>query len=249
LNEPDRRGVPGPDRVPEPAGIRPNLDNRGSIMSLTSLTRTHRRLTGYWASATIHLVAVAFDLRALRMISKAALMPSLAAWVRAQEGPPLLVAALLASALGDVLLEINLLLPAIGLFALAHACYIAEFSRGTKSRSLLVPLAYAALAMAVMILLWPGLGPYRGPVAAYAGMLTGTAVTSLWYSGRTGLGGALFLASDSLIAANLAGYDFPFRAYLLKVAYGAGQYQMARGLTQADSSLLPKAWKETSTVA
>jgi uncharacterized membrane protein YhhN len=200
-------------------------------MSLTTLTGTRRRLTAYWASATIHLVAVAFDLRALRMISKAALMPSLAAWVRSQQGPPLLVAALLASAIGDVLLEINLLLPAMALFALAHACYIGEFSRGTKRRSLLVPLAYAVLAIAVMIMLWPGLGAYRGPITAYAGMLTTTAVTSLWYGGRTGLGGALFLASDSLIAANLAGHDFPLRDYLLKAAYGAGQYQIARGLT------------------
>ena len=200
-------------------------------MSLTTLTSTRRRLTAYWASATIHLVAVALDLRALRMISKAALMPSLAAWVRSQEGPSLLVAALLASAIGDVLLEINLLLPAIAMFALAHACYIGEFSRRTKRRTLLVPLAYTVLAMAVMIMLWPGLGAFRGPITAYAGMLTSTAITSLWYGGRTVLGGALFLASDSLIAANLAGHDFPLRSYLLKAAYGAGQYQIARGLT------------------
>jgi uncharacterized membrane protein YhhN len=205
-------------------------------MRTTSLISSRRRLTGYWASATIHLVAVAFDLRVLRMISKAALMPSLAAWVRAQEGPPLLVAALLASAVGDVLLEIDLLLPAMALFALAHACYIGEFSRGTKHRSLLVPLAYAALAMAVMIVLWPGLGPYRGPVTAYAGLLTTTAVTSLWYGARTGLGGALFLTSDSLIAAHLAGHDFPLRVFLLKAAYGAGQYQIARGLTRTQSA-------------
>jgi uncharacterized membrane protein YhhN len=200
-------------------------------MSLTSLTSSRRRLTGYWASATIHLVAVAFDLRVLRMLSKAALMPSLAAWVRTQQGPPLLVAALLASAVGDVLLEINLLLPAIAFFALAHACYIAEFTRGTKRRTLVAPLVYAALTLATMVVLWPGLGLYRGPITVYAALLTATAVTSLWYGGRTGLGGALFLASDSLIAANLAGHDFPLRVFLLKAAYGTGQYQIARGLT------------------
>jgi hypothetical protein len=66
-------------------------------------------------------------------------------------------------------------------------------------------------------------------------MLTATAVTSLWYGGRAGLGGALFLASDTLICAKLAGHDFPLRVLLLKTAYGAGQYQIAVGLTRPPS--------------
>lgn len=200
-------------------------------MSLTSTRRTRQRLTSYWATAAIHLVAVAFDLRALRLLSKAALMPALASWVREQHGSPLLVAALLASALGDLLMEIHLLLPAMAAFAGAHACYIAEFSRGTRRRSWIVPAAYCVLGLAIMIAFWPGLGLYRAPVAAYASMLTATAVTSLWYGGRAGIGGALFLASDTLICANLAGHDFPLRSLLLKTAYGAGQYQIAVGLT------------------
>ncbi|TDD26770.1 lysoplasmalogenase [Kribbella turkmenica] len=200
-------------------------------MSLTSLSTTRRRLTGYWASATIHLIAVAFDLRVLRMASKAALMPALASWVRAQQGPPLLVAALLASAVGDLLMEVDLILPAMAMFAAAHACYIAEFTQGTSRRSLVIPAAYGVLGLATMVALWPGLGSYRAPVTAYAIMLLATAVTSLWYGGRAGLGGALFLASDTLIAARLAGHDFPLRAFLLKTAYGTGQYQIALGLT------------------
>jgi hypothetical protein len=61
-------------------------------------------------------------------------------------------------------------------------------------------------------------------------MLTATAVTSWWYGGRTALGGALFLASDALIGAGLAGHDFPLRNLLLKTAYGVGQYQIALGV-------------------
>jgi uncharacterized membrane protein YhhN len=205
-------------------------------MSLTSLSTTHRRLTGYWASATIHLVAVAFDLRVLRLVSKVALMPSLASWVRAQQGPPLLVAALLASAVGDLFMEIDLVLPAMAMFAAAHACYIAVFTRGTSRRLLVIPAAYCVLGLATMIALWPGLGVYRAPVTAYALMLVATAVTSLWYGGRAGLGGALFLASDTLIAARMAGHDFPLRVFLLKTAYGTGQYQIALGLTQPPAS-------------
>lgn len=202
-------------------------------MSMTPLRRTRRALTGYWASAAIHLMAVAFDLRALRLLSKLALMPSLASWVREQQGSPLLVAALLASAVGDLLMEINFVLPAMAAFAAAHACYIAVFSRGTRRRSWIVPAAYCLLGLAILVAFWPGLGLYRAPVAAYASMLTATAVTSLWYGGRAGLGGTLFLASDTLIGANLAGHDFPLRGLLLKTAYGVGQYQIAASLTHS----------------
>jgi uncharacterized membrane protein YhhN len=199
-------------------------------MKLTALHRTRSELISYWATAAIHLTAVVFDLRALRLLSKAALMPSLASWVRREQGPPLLVAALLASAVGDLLMEINLLVPAMAAFATAHACYIALFSRGTGQRSWIVPAAYCVLGLAVLVGFWPGLGLYRAPVTAYALMLTATAVTSMWHGHRTGVGGALFLVSDTLICANLAGHDFPLRPLLLKAAYGAGQYQIAVGL-------------------
>jgi hypothetical protein len=69
-------------------------------MRLTSVRTNRDRLTRYWASAAIHLVAVAFDRRVLRIASKVALMPALVSWVRAQQGPPLLVTALLVSAAG-----------------------------------------------------------------------------------------------------------------------------------------------------
>ncbi|WBQ03512.1 lysoplasmalogenase family protein [Kribbella sp. CA-293567] len=200
-------------------------------MRLTPLRTARRQLNSYWAAATIHLVAVVFDLKALQLLSKAALMPSLASWVYEQQGSPLLVAALLASAVGDLLMEIDQILPAMAAFSAAHACYIALFSRGTRHRSWVAPTAYCLLGLAAMVTFWPGLGLYRAPVTAYAAMLTATAVTSLWYGGRAGVGGALFLASDTLICAKLAGHDFPLRSLLLKAAYGAGQHQIAVGVT------------------
>jgi uncharacterized membrane protein YhhN len=188
-------------------------------------------MTGYWASAVIHLMGMAFDVSVLRLLSKVTLMPSLAAWTRAHDGPPLLAAALIASMLGDVLLELDLLLPGMAMFAAAHACYVAVFRRTDRhQRSWRVLAAYGVLAFALMVVLWPGLGVYRVPVSAYAMALTATAVSSLWYGDRTGLGGALFLASDTLIGAGLAGYDFPLRGLLVKATYGAGQYQIAKGL-------------------
>lgn len=199
-------------------------------MSLVRLARTRRSVSGYWACAVIHLVAVAFDSRVLRALSKAALMPSLAAWVRTQQGPPLLIAALLASAVGDLLMEIGLLLPGMAMFAAAHACYVAVFLTGRNRGAWQVLAGYGVVWLAVMVALWPGLGEYRAPVSAYALMLTATAVTSLWHGGRAGLGGALFLVSDTLIGVRLAGHDFPLRGVLVKATYSAGQYQLAASI-------------------
>jgi len=201
-------------------------------MSLVQMARTRRWITGYWACAAIHLVAVAFDMRVLRLLSKTALMPSLASWVRAQQGPPLLIAALVASALGDLLMEMNRLLPAMAMFAAAHACYVAVFATGRSRRRWQVLAAYGVLYLGLMAFLWPGLGAYRAPVAAYALLLTATAATSLWHGPRTGLGGALFLISDTLIGVRLAGRDFPSRGSLVKATYGAGQYQLASGVVR-----------------
>ena len=127
------------------------------------MARTRRWITGYWVCAAIYLVAVAFDLRVLRLLSKTALMPSLASWVRAQQGPPLLVAALVASALGDLLMEVNRLLPAMAMFAAAHACYVAVFATGRGRRRWQVLTAYGVLHLGLMAFLWPGLGAYRAP--------------------------------------------------------------------------------------
>ena len=204
-------------------------------MSIAYLGRGRRWTNAYWASAVIHLAAVAFDSALLRLLSKATLMPALASWVRSCEGPPLLVAALLASALGDLLMEFDFLVPGMAMYAAAHACYVTLFRHGAQRRSWQVLAAYGVVYLASMVALWPGLGIYRGPVTAYAIMLTATAVTSWWYGGRAGLGGALFLASDALIGAGLAGHDFPLRDLLLKTAYGAGQYQIALGVLSAGS--------------
>ncbi|HEU4946371.1 MAG TPA: lysoplasmalogenase [Kribbella sp.] len=198
-------------------------------MSLRQISSARRWMTGYWACAVIHVVAVACDVTALRRLSKAALMPSLAAWVRAQEGPPLLIAALLASAAGDLLMELKLLLPAMALYAAAHACYIALFLPGRTRAAWQAVAAYGVLGLAVLLMLWPGLGLYRAPVAVYALMLMATAVTSLWYGDRAGLGGALFVVSDSLIGVQLAGHDFRTRGSLVMATYGIGQYQLAAG--------------------
>lgn len=58
----------------------------------------------------------------------------------------------------------------------------------------------------------------------------GNGVTSRWYGGRAGLGGALFLVSDALIGTRLTGHDFPTRGPLVGLTYTIGQYQLAAGI-------------------
>jgi uncharacterized membrane protein YhhN len=96
-------------------------------------------------------------------------------------------------------------------------------------RSWRVVAAYGALWAAMVAVLSPGLGGQRVPVAAYALLLTATAIASRWHNPRSGVGGALFLISDVLIAMRLSGRDFPGRGALVMSTYAVGQYLLASG--------------------
>ncbi|TCC37441.1 lysoplasmalogenase [Kribbella capetownensis] len=184
----------------------------------------------YWGCAMAHAVGHVLNVPVLRVVSKSALMPTLAAWSRRRGCPRLLVAALLASATGDTLMEQGLLYPGMATYAAAHACYVTLFARGLERTRWQVLAAYTGAGSAIVAVLWPRLGPLRRPVAAYSVMLTATAVTSGWYDRRTGSGGALFVISDALIGTRLAGHDFPSRAPLVGLTYTIGQYQLASGV-------------------
>ncbi len=84
----------------------------------------------FWVCSVVHLVAVLTEPGLLDPVSKALLMPLLALWVLARRGPGIIVAALLASAAGDIALEIDgMFVPGMGFFAVAHVCYITFFVR------------------------------------------------------------------------------------------------------------------------
>jgi uncharacterized membrane protein YhhN len=206
------------------------------------LRRTKCWATAYWGCAVGHALGHALDIKALRLVTKTALMPTLAAWSHSHGCPRLLLAALLTSAGGDSLMEQDLLLPAMAMYGAAHTCYAVLFVRDRQQSSWQVVAAYAGLGSGIVALLWPGLGSFRVPVAIYSLMLTATAATSSWYGRRTGLGGALFLISDALIGTRLAGHDFPTRGPLVGLTYTIGQYQLAAGVVtrrRADHDLPP----------
>lgn len=145
-------------------------------------------LAGFWGATVVQVAAVAFDVKILKQASKMTLMPLLWQWSRTQDAPPLLQAALLASAAGDLLLETDLQLAGMAAFAAAHACYLAVFLANPAQRSWRVLAAYAALWAALIAVLSPGLGNQRVPVAVYALLLTATAVASRWHNSRSGAG-------------------------------------------------------------
>lgn len=198
-------------------------------MKLGQLADGRRRLAAYWGATVVQVAAVAFDTKLLKQASKVTLMPLLLAWTQTQDTPPLIQAALLASAAGDLLLETDLQLAGIAAFAAAHACYLAVFLSKPGERSWRVLAAYGALWAALIALLARDLGSQRVPVAVYALLLTATAVASRWHNPRSGLGGALFLISDALIAMRLAGRDFPGRGVLVMSTYATGQYLLVSG--------------------
>lgn len=201
-------------------------------MGLGRLARGRRWLDAYWGTTVVQVAAIAFDAKVLKQASKVTLMPLLLSWARTQQAPALLQAALLASAAGDLLLETDLQLAGMAAFAAAHACYLAVLLPRSGQRSWHVAAAYAALWAALIAVLSPGLGGQRVPVAAYSLLLTATAVAAGWHNRRTALGGALFLVSDALIAARMAGRDFPGRGALVMSTYAAGQYLLTSGITR-----------------
>ncbi|MGW4804935.1 lysoplasmalogenase [Kitasatospora sp. NPDC004272] len=204
--------------------------------------RTARALLiAFTVVSAAHLLAIAFGIHPLQYATKPLLMPLLAAWVWSlgKPGTPkLLVPALLFGAGGDILLEIGgtaAFLAGMGSFAAGHVCYVTMFVKlgalADRRRALLVAGCYAVVWAMLIVLLWPDLDAgMRIPVALYSLLLASTAVTASQVNVRAGLGGALFLFSDTLIATDLADWrHLPAHSFLIMVTYLAGQYLLTVG--------------------
>ncbi|MGW2371458.1 lysoplasmalogenase [Kitasatospora sp. NPDC001683] len=214
----------------------------GRLRSATGL------LGGYAATSAAHLGSILSGASVLRNATKPALMPLLAAHsvsaaaAAGREASKLLVPALLASAGGDVLLQLKndtAFLAGMGSFAAAHVCYVTMFvQRGAltdRRRALVVAAAYATAWVGLVGQLWPDLGELKVPVAGYSLLLTSTAVTSAGLGWRTGLGGALFLLSDTLIATQLAKWrELPGHQFWIMATYVLAQYLLASGILQQE---------------
>ncbi|MFD6277432.1 lysoplasmalogenase [Streptomyces sp. NPDC060209] len=209
-------------------------------------------LAVFLAVSAVHLAGLLAGADTVHLVTKPLLMPLLAAYAAARGGPRLLIAALLFGWGGDVLLMPDAdaaFLAGMGSFAVGHVCYLWLFGRARVSPS--AGLAYAAVLVTFVVLLWPGLpGELRIPLTGYSLLLTAMA----WRAGALGryaaLGGALFLLSDALIATGIADWpQLPAHGFWIMLTYLAAQYLLTWGALggPADSAgAAPGAYREGS---
>ncbi|MEV6381058.1 lysoplasmalogenase [Streptomyces sp. NPDC051773] len=224
-------------------------------------------LVAFGVAAGVDLVSLAAGFDAGHLAAKPLLMPLLAAYAYTRGAPRPLLAALLFGWGGDVLLLSDAepaFLAGMGSFAAGHVCYLVLFGglgkgaglgwrgglrgRGRSGQpasgaasGVAYGLAYALALIVAVASLWPGLpSDLRLPVACYSALLT----TMAWAAARlgpvAGLGGALFVVSDMLIATGVAQWPQPPRPDLwIMLTYLAAQYLLTRGVLETPGARPP----------
>ncbi|MGK5640274.1 lysoplasmalogenase [Streptomyces sp. URMC 126] len=191
------------------------------------------------AAAGLHLGALATGGAPVARATKPVLMPLLAEYVLRRGGPRTLALALLFGCAGDTLLQSSGELPfllGMGAFAAGHACYLALFARhgdhGSRRR---LAAGHAVAWAGTTALLLPGLpARLRPAVALYGLLLTAVGHQATRLGVRGAAGGALFLLSDTLIAAGLAGRPQPpVPQFWIMLTYLGAQYLLADGVLRA----------------
>ena len=218
--------------------VNPRLLN-GSIVATAMLAIA----AAPWA---LNLSVLAFVFKPLTTV-----LIILLAWPRGADAPAArraLRIGLTLSLLGDMALlwPQQGFLPGLVAFLLAHIAYIVAFTR--EHRFLGQPAAltgYALVAGAILALLWPSVpAELRVPVACYvlalSAMSAQTAVVGLAAQGddrRRGrllmLGGALFMASDALLATHKFAFQLPAANLWILGTYWAAQWCIASWLNPA----------------
>ncbi|WP_328746074.1 lysoplasmalogenase [Streptomyces sp. NBC_00285] len=208
-------------------------------MSPASTHRTRSALLAAFALATaVDLVSLAVGLDPGHTVAKPLLMPLLTAYALASGAPRLLAAALLCGWGGDVLLLSDAdpaFLAGMTCFAAGHVCYLALFKGygSPHARVAVLAPAYAVALVVTVVALWPDLpAELRVPVAGYSVLLTAMACASAVRFGLVaGLGGSLFLLSDTLIATGVADWpQLPRPDLWIMLTYIAGQFLLVTGV-------------------
>ncbi|MFG2952906.1 lysoplasmalogenase [Streptomyces sp. NPDC048291] len=198
-------------------------------------------LAAFALAVVLDLAFLAVGFHSGHVVAKVLLMPLLAASAARAGGPRLLVAALLCGWGGDVLLLSDAdaaFMAGMASFAAGHVCYLVLFRRQGPPHARARPLAlgYAAALVTLVALLWPDLPTgLRVPVAGYSTLLTAMAYAAATRLGPlAGLGGALFMVSDTLIATGVADWPQPPRPdFWIMLTYVAAQFLLVRGTLDA----------------
>jgi len=156
---------------------------------------------------------------------------------RVRKDTGLLALGLALAAFGDVLLDWDARMFALGLaaFLLTHLVYIAVFARnrmagrgGLTRISAVVVVVIGAAALSIWIV--PSVGALAVPVVLYLCALTGMVCSAIAFQGRwVAAGAVLFFISDSLLAIHKFKMPVPARDYLVWLTYYLGQCGIALG--------------------
>ncbi|WP_374773366.1 lysoplasmalogenase [Streptomyces sp. NBC_01310] len=197
-------------------------------------------LVAFAAATAVDLGSLLADWHLGHVLAKPLLMPLLVVHVITLGAPRLLVAALLFGWGGDLALLFDAeaaFLIGMGSFAVGHVCYLVLF--GKRAANPLLGGAYALALLGTVALLWADLPPdLRIPVAGYSLLLTAMAFRSSALGLRAGIGGALFLLSDTLIASGVADWpQLPRPDFWIMATYVAAQYLLATGVTSREAGV------------
>ena len=220
-----------------------------------------RWLAGIAAVAVLAIGgALAPDLRILHYLCKPLATVLVAAMVLRLGEPGryrrALLAGLLLSALGDAFLMLpqraagpDWFVFGLGSFLCAHVAYLVAFCGHARLFAARWPFVlYAAVAGAVLALLWPSLpSPLRGPVVAYVVVLAAMAAqaAAVWAVRRerpaaaAAWGGAFFVASDATLALDRFVAPWPAAIVLVLATYWTAQVLI--GLSSLRAPTLPEA--------
>jgi uncharacterized membrane protein YhhN len=216
-------------------------------------TRTLLLATAATACAVLTIVAAPWALGQpwLAFVFKplTTLLVIVHAWPRGHDRPGVRRAVLTGlglSLLGDVALlwPQQGFLPGLLSFLLAHLAYLFALTRVQRLSAWWPAFAgYGVLAASILAALWPGVpGPLRVPVAAYVVCLASMAAQAAvvgWHArgsaeaGRAALlalGGALFVASDALLATDRFAGPLPLSSLWVLSTYWAAQWCIASWL-------------------
>ena len=185
----------------------------------------------------IHLGAILLSLPDVVEWTKPLLMPALAIgliWAAPERRSPAVllgVIALLFSWVGDVTLRWFV----VGLvfFLLAHIAYLVLFvTRLAERRMQWWAAAYAVWLVVLLTILGASTGSLLIPVIAYGTVLCVMAAFASRCNRWVAWGGALFVASDSILAINkfLPDAGIPLEDFLIMVTYIAAQTLIVWGL-------------------
>ncbi|KRC38854.1 MULTISPECIES: lysoplasmalogenase [unclassified Lysobacter] len=146
-----------------------------------------------------------------------------------------ILAGLALSTLGDVFLMLpgDWFVFGLGSFLCAHLAYLVALTRRARPFAAVWPfLAYAALAGAVLSVLWPHLpGELRVPVVVYVLVLAAMAAqaAAAWWRRRTratalaALGGLSFVISDATLAIDRFAAPFATASVVVLASYWVAQ--------------------------